>query len=489
MPSAAPPVDLSDDDDPVTAEYDIYLTSPLSQYHTTTSTTPSPNNVSSEAETSLYLLQFPTRDREGAYTHSKGNEPLGIRIKPNSHFLELDVPINQSFYYDHNKAKVWGSALNKAKTEGAAGFGLAAGFAQNAAVRGGAPQNVELNRVKSQSVAPNSPAGSRPGSRAGRQGSSASVQEVDPDKMRHQTLGGQIIPSQATTKPGQGGGPQYMIGAFRGSELHLTPLDGMVQMRPQFHHLDAQTQVDRNATRRTRAADEASGREPARVLEPRLVQLTAKAAGDPESAGETTGENTKAYLSAAEQEVWRKLRWTDEDEEEAFEKYHDMLFLTEDTGEDSKRGLDAEKIERRREERGRKLKARMGNDQYLDIISAPRLDPSSGSQLRPTMRKVNLKREVIDDDDEEEEGLFVDESSPSGAADAAPMAPMREDAEVVEDINELELKKSTSPTMPRKRKSISPKAVKKEPKGKGKAKATTANGGSVDDPDVSMMDA
>lgn len=381
-PSAAPLQSDTDDDDPITAEYDVYITpvlgaSPPPQPSSTTSS----STNKPQPQTNLYLLQHPTRDRAMPYNAASGAVPSELRLKPNTGFLELDVPISSSFYYDKPRAKEWGSALAKAKSEGAGGFGLSAGFAQNAAVRAQAAGAAA--RGTSGSEAPGSSGGGSASARASR-GRSTFGASADDDndhtKMIHQTLGGQIIPPER-------GQPRYMIGAFRGSELHLTPLTGLVQMRPQFHHLDALTQVERNAHRRSaNAAAVADGT--ARTAEPRLVQMSAKGSADPESMDGPTGDATKKYLAAAQEEGWTKLRYTDEDEEEAYTLYHEMLFL----GEEDKSV-----------ERSRELQASISNDRYLDAISAPRLDPSGGKRILRPMRKRASKTGSKEESWEEED--------------------------------------------------------------------------------------
>lgn len=74
-------------------------------------------------------------------------------------------------------------------------------------------------------------------------------------------------------------------------------------MRPQFHHLDAQWQLDRNAARREREAAE-----PTRQTEPRAVQMSFKPTGDDAQHIGTTD----AFLKAAQEESWTKLRHYDE---------------------------------------------------------------------------------------------------------------------------------------------------------------------------------
>lgn len=75
-------------------------------------------------------------------------------------------------------------------------------------------------------------------------------------------------------------------------------------MRPQFHHLDARAQVERNRTRRDREAEA-----PRPAEQPRLVQMINKSAdGDNIDAG-----STKELLQAAQDESWVKLQFYDEE--------------------------------------------------------------------------------------------------------------------------------------------------------------------------------
>lgn len=226
----------------MTTEYDVYITPSLAEQ--------------------LYLLQFPTRGREQPYTAMYGNQPGEMRIKPGSGFIEMDVPLNTQMFYDTEKATEWGEALAKSKQGGARGHGLAVGFSQ--------------------------------GSRGGGVGQSASAMDVD-HLLKHQTLGGQIMKDEK-------GKPNYMIGTFLTDkrELHLTGLDGVVQMRPQFHHIDARMQNERNRMRRMDPD--------ATPKEAQQVQVTI-VPGDDENHVATT----KALLDKAQDETWKRMNFFDEE--------------------------------------------------------------------------------------------------------------------------------------------------------------------------------
>jgi DNA-directed RNA polymerase-3 subunit RPC5 len=156
------------DDDELAEEYDVFMTP--------------------ELEEKLYLLQFPTREREKPYNEETRNKPLEMRIKPQTGHVEMDVPISTEFYYDETKARAWGEALSKSKTENGYGHGFAAGFGSSAHMR-------------------------RPSRR-----SNAGDMDISDDEedftLKHQTLGGQIIPDER-------GKPMYMIGTFRGSTCEI----------------------------------------------------------------------------------------------------------------------------------------------------------------------------------------------------------------------------------------------------------------------------
>lgn len=86
------------------------------------------------------------------------------------------------------------------------------------------------------------------------------------------------------------------------AELHLTTLRGVVQMRPQFHHLDAATYLEQS--NRRREANEAS-----RVTEARAVHMNIKAPD-----GENVDlNNTKPFLIFAKEEDWATLKHSDEE--------------------------------------------------------------------------------------------------------------------------------------------------------------------------------
>jgi DNA-directed RNA polymerase III subunit RPC5 len=177
----ARPVESDDEDDPIVAEYDVYITP--------------------ESDDHLYLLQYPNRDRDRPYNERSQSAPTEMRIKPQTGFLEVDV----GFGIDHSycvptKVVMWGDAIKTARESGLNAYGVASGFDKGGRIN-------ELSAASAQ----RQPA-----------------DEATIDDMAHnlelavengsildkQTFGGQII----RPEPRQ---PTYMLGAFRGSEFHV----------------------------------------------------------------------------------------------------------------------------------------------------------------------------------------------------------------------------------------------------------------------------
>lgn len=112
-------------------------------------------------------------------------------------------------------------------------------------------------------------------------------------------------------------------------------------MRPQFHHIDAASEVERLGRPREPAAP--------RTAEPRAIHMTIKTPGDEEETTDTMAER----IRAAQEEPWRKHQYIDEDSGEAWEAFNEHLFMEETDS-------------------APKLVSALANPQYLDAISAPR---------------------------------------------------------------------------------------------------------------------
>lgn len=99
----------------------------------------------------------------------------------------------------------------------------------------------------------------------------------------------------------------------------------MVHLRPQLHHIDATAHLERrNAESGTAAGGSggASGQSAGQAA--KAIHMTIKNTAD----GETLTTETMAdRLRAVQSETWRKMRYTDENDETAWEVYNESLFL------------------------------------------------------------------------------------------------------------------------------------------------------------------
>lgn len=190
--------------------------------------------------------------------------------------------------------------------------------------------------------------------------------------LQKQTLGGQIHRHDNTSNTAN---PVYFLGAFQGNQLHLSKVDGTVQMRPQFHHIDAEEHRNRLAASRASADDG-----PARPA--RGIQQSYKEISDDKDKDAPERLMRKA-LQDAEEESWVALDYVDEAEERAYECFHERMFVHDvDKG-----GVP-------------QLRSGMDDEQYLDAVSMPRFE----SPTRRRKRKPRGRREVVDVDGEEADG-------------------------------------------------------------------------------------
>ncbi|CAI6332501.1 unnamed protein product [Periconia digitata] len=345
-----------DEDDPVVAEYDVYITP--------------------EIEEQLYILQYLNRPPDDPLTESTGTKPSQVRMKTQSGFVEVDVPLDTHQHFNRQMGVRWGEAMRKTKQIGQKAYGIASGFER---------------------TMPRPP---RPGAASASAGDTRStpapVTSLEDDNYEEyiinfddanekghvfntQTYGGQI-------QQEDGKGPNYMLGTFKQNELHLTKLNGLVQMRTQFHHIDAIAQLE--AANRRREKEQQEG---ARPTEPKAFMPTVKKAG-----GDTAAELTQAFMKATNQEKWKTFDYYDEDvtasypheytdahilqTKDAYGTYEECLFVHDTAA-------------------APKLHADMSNGEYLDTLSAP----SGGKGLKKKMpQKRQELIEISDESDEEE---------------------------------------------------------------------------------------
>ncbi|KAF9874674.1 hypothetical protein CkaCkLH20_07811 [Colletotrichum karsti] len=273
------PIEEPSDPDPVVASYDVFFNPSLPQGR------------------KLWVLQQPNR------TDPRQAGPSEMRLKTRAGMVEVDIPLDYTQSYEKEKGMKWGRQL-KASLEAKNGgtHGLSGGFGV------GAPPP-------------------RPKKRG----------EIDledemylewPEALRQdkvlrtQTLGGQCPDHKEV---------QYMIGVFQGKDLHLTPVTNLVHLRPQLHHIDAAAQQERNASAAAAAKENAAAGAAAggagaggQSAAARAIHMTIKTTPDGAAA---KNETMADRLRAVQIEPWRKLKYTDENDEAAWDIYQESLIL------------------------------------------------------------------------------------------------------------------------------------------------------------------
>ena len=199
-----------------------------------------------------------------------------------------------------------------------------------------------------------------------------------------QTLGGKIV------KPSTGD-PIYLLGSFQDNSMHLSRLDALVQVRPQLPHLDAVDELERN--RGITALARAKGKDGAGIIngdvsaalppptgpstrpESKAIDIKLKPSG-PASHNNDLSTNTNAkLLRAIQQESWQTYNWIDEDEAESRDHAEKALHLSMPPGGD----LTSETPN---------LESAITNSEWLDLMSAPRIEHGKKAGDKGLMGKV-----------------------------------------------------------------------------------------------------
>ncbi|PTB53755.1 hypothetical protein M431DRAFT_87700 [Trichoderma harzianum CBS 226.95] len=302
--------DNNDEDDPITASYQVFL------------------NPALPLGRRLLVLQHPNRTDS-----TPRPPPTELRLKEHSGMVEIDMPMDNTTAYDREKGLRWGRTLqNSMAVKNGGSHGLAGGFGVGA-VQQRAPrkkgdveedENLDWND-------------------AVRQGKVLSTQ----------TLGGQYPDTDEV---------QYMVGVFQGKDLHLTPVSNLIHLRPQLHHLDAATAQERQSS----AAASKDGAAPAAPTA-RAIHMTIKTTA--EGADGVSTETMADRLRSVQTEPWRKMRYTDENEETAWEVYNDSLFLRPRPEPAGEQGVPAADADRDLEELVPTLGNKWDDKQFLESIS------------------------------------------------------------------------------------------------------------------------
>ncbi|GAB0132455.1 hypothetical protein EsDP_00000890 [Epichloe bromicola] len=327
--------DADDDADPITASYPVYL------------------NPALPLGRRLLVLQQPNRTDD-----TPRPAPTELRLKSHSGMVEVDLPLDTTAAYDREKGLRWGRTLQTsmaAKNGGS--HGLAGGFGFGAVQQRGKKKGegdddeyMDWNEAVRQEKV-----------------------------LKTQTLGGQYPDTDEV---------QYMVGVFQGKNLHLTPVSSLVHLRPQLHHLDAATQQERNAS--ASASKESGGSSSSAA---RAIHMTIKNTADGDAV---TTETMADRLRYVQTENWRKLRYTDENEEAAWDVYNDSLFLQPKTeeaaaaaAEEQEKKADGEQGDNKKrhlEDLVPRFGATWGDKQMLEAVSGivkPEAEPQPTAKPEP----------------------------------------------------------------------------------------------------------
>lgn len=174
----------------------------------------------------------------------------------------------------------------------------------------------------------------------------------------------------------------------------------MVQMRPQFHHLDALAEQDKARKAGAAAAFP-------RPTEAKAVHMTIKHPVD----GEEDSQHSMAErIAATQKEHWQRHRYIDENHQKAWDGYH-HLFVGK--GKDSEEDLKKLPI----------LRSAWTDEEYLDEISAP-LDAARLSRSKVAMKNQRGKTKANSNGFKEAVEESSDESDAEGKGSKDSFAPL-----------------------------------------------------------------
>ncbi|KAL2044412.1 hypothetical protein N7G274_003117 [Stereocaulon virgatum] len=280
------------------------------------------------------LMQYPNREVGQEYRAANGQKPFELRMKPKTGVVEIDVPMEIHVNYDKEKGIEYGDAMRDSRVLQQGGcYGLSGGLGVGYKLSAKEGRRALLAEGPSkQKLLENFEDANNKGY-----------------VMNKITLGGRIVPFQD-------GDPIYMYATFKGDICTFTRIDAMVQLRPQFDHVDALRDREKSNHRAERAVEDAAVDEPEEI-EARAVNMAVKSAENLEEMDLYGGMSaTNKLLKDIRDEPWQRLQWIDQDEPESFQVYDDN-FVYQDP------------------DNAVQLVSEMTNEQYLDAISCPRIDP------------------------------------------------------------------------------------------------------------------
>lgn len=329
------------------------------------------------------LIQYPNRKVGQEYRAASGNKPSEIRIKPKCGLVEIDIPVDIHDNYHKEKGVEFGEAIRKSRLlqEGGS-YSLGGGLGMSTKI---------ISKSDRRVPPPEGPSHEKLLENFDDANNKGHV-------MNKITLGGQIYPFKS-------GDPIYMAATFKDDICTWTKMDAIVQLRTQFGHIDALNEAKKTMFRSERGPDIRDNVE--EEPEARAVNMAVKSTEGSEEDMYGGMRATAKLLRDMRDEPWQRLAWVDQDELESYEIYNDALVYQDPDS-------------------APQLVSEMTNEQYLDAISCPRIDPIKQGQKVMAQVDESLfesedgdeKIEITDDtenedDDDEDEEEY--ETLPEGA--------------------------------------------------------------------------
>ncbi|KAK5078221.1 hypothetical protein LTS08_002937 [Lithohypha guttulata] len=339
-----------DEDDPVIASYDVYISSPPLPPAIDKTNTGEPrgpdasSSVMPQKQPKYYVLQYPAhRPSSKPYNTARSQRPSSFRIKPSTGIVEVDVPILTTDNYNTPLGTSLGRAMHDSQVANPyTGHGLSGGFAQNAL--NAPPHGTNLDDEES---------------------------HLRDTALRTQTLGGKI--STSTDRD-----PVYMLANLnrQSNQIRLRHLDAVVQLRPQLHHIDAQEEAKRRIESASKTKAEPSRQQQQQQdpdskvkLETKAIEMKIKDTSREDAKDRNLNLNAR-LLRDIQNEKWKRYEWI-EKEDEVFEQSlagNTKLFTNADGATHTQ------------------LRSALDNDEWLNRMSSP------GIELRTRLKGRDRER-------------------------------------------------------------------------------------------------
>lgn len=237
-----------------------------------------PIYLSTELSKYLYNFQYPMRSTP--FTNKNG--PNAARLKPKSKMVELDIPLDtRSPHYSTERGEDFAMGLNDKTIKTA--YDRRMEEHEEELLNRGSKKNSNNNR-----------------------------EEELLDKMTF----------TSTEVPGQ---TRYVVGVIRDEELHLTPLNSTVQLRPGFKYIDKMDEKWKAANKRIQDVEKQE--EKKKNIDPNTAQSVQMSVKNTEREGNVKRNLYSMAVRNAEEENWQPIVYYDENVREINYPYFFTEFL------------------------------------------------------------------------------------------------------------------------------------------------------------------